>query len=155
MRRQPARALRIIAGALLSSDLDSKELLEISERLRYDRRWTERLSSLIQDLAHTSGRAGLDSRGPGLTSEPQSAQDFADELTRMFSRKRLRKLKALHILRRLSDSKSWKADPSRTLRENAEDLIRTLPGPKQARVLVARVAEYLGYAQDPYLRGLS
>ena len=155
MRSKPERALRIIGGALLGSDLNAHELLELSERILFDRAWRERLSRLLRDLAHVSrARYG----GEYVEYEdvaPQEPEEFAAEITRLFSRKRLRKQDALAILRKASNTKSWKPQPRRTVRENATKLVRTLGGPEEARVLVADVAEILGYGRDPYLRGLS
>ena len=155
MRGKQERALRVIAGALLGSELDPRDLLEISERLTFDRKWTERLSSLIRELAHASERTGLGRYLEVPAPEHETAADFAEELTRLFSRKRLRKLEALKILRKVSGSQSWKLDPRRTLRENVTELIATLSGPKEASTLVVRVAQFLGYPGDSYLRELS
>lgn len=154
MGQRKDKASRLIAAALLGSDLSSKELFEISDRLMFDSRWTERLALYVREIAEITdmSRLGLGtSIGLGHRDKPE---EFADELVELFSRKRLPKIQVLGILEMLSGSKTWKSDSKRTVRENSEALIRTLRNPKEASDLVKQVGRYLGYSGDPYLRDL-
>ena len=88
-------------------------------------------------------------------SDSESAEDFAEDLVKLISRRRLSKDKALMTLKEATKSRKWPPDPSRTLRQNARELLMTLRGPDEAKRLVNEVASMLGYAHDPYLRELT
>jgi len=155
MKSTREKALRIVSGALLGSDLTARDIMEISELVIHDRLWAERLSRHIREVVQASERSFRPRQRELGASEGEDAEDFAAELTRLFSQKRMSKANALSVLRAAGSSKSWTPEPRKTLRENAETLVRTLPGPKEALLVVRRVSEMLGYGGDPYLRGLS
>lgn len=152
MGRRQEKAYRLIAAALLASDLTGKELFEISDRLMFDPRWTERLALYLREIVEISemSRLGL---GKSISiGQRDMPEEFADELAELFSRKRLPKKHVLAILRDLSGSKVWNPDPKRTVRENSKELILTLDNSKKASDFVNLVANFLGYSRDPYLR---
>ena len=154
MRGNKERALRLIAGALFGSDLTPKDLMEISECLFSDRKWTERLSYVVRELARTLD-VSRSNPYPEILHPEQTSEESVGELVRMFSQKRLSKAKALSLLEELSDSNSWKPDARRTLRENARALVLSLSGAEETSALIARIADFLQYGGDPYLRRLS
>ena len=153
MRGKQARVSRVIAAALLGSDLSPRELVEVSERLLFDRAWIQHLSEMIREVAQLSGAANQ-RLWIGVES-PQSALEWAVQVVDLLSRKRLRKVEALSLLEQTKGSSSWKPKRNRTLRQNAEDLLRLVDDEEEARAIVGRIAELLGYPSDPYLRELA
>lgn len=156
MGQRHDKALRLIAGALVGSDLTERELVSISERLMFDPSWTRRLAMFLKEVARASDAFRRDSiMKLGFSESEMSDEDIADELTELFSRKRLTKAQAFRVLKKASKSKEWEPHPGRTLRENCISIVQLQPNPEEARSLVNRVAELLGYASDPYLRELA
>lgn len=155
MRQQQHRVLRLLAGALLGSDLTPKELMEISERLLFDPKWTERLAVYLRGIAEVSGSFSSKNREDFGYVRHDGLGDYANELVELFSRKQTRKNDALIVLKKASRSKKWKPQPSRTLRENCFELMRTFSREDDAVLLINRVADMLRIESDPYLRGLS
>lgn len=155
MRERKDRVFRLIAGALLGSDLTRKELTEISERLLFDLKWTEKMATYLREIAQVSEslpRGRTKDVGYRMHERPEV---FANELAELFSRKRVRKDEALEILRKISKSENWMPNSEQTVRENCHSLIQGLSNPNNAISLVDRVASALGIESDPYLRGLS
>ena len=153
MREKQARVSRVIAAALLGSNLSPRQLVDISERLLFDHAWVQHLSEMIREMAHLFDAA--DQRPRIGVESPQSTVEWADQIVELCSRKRLRKVDALNVLDRSKGSSRWEPKRERTLRQNAEDLLRLAGDDENARAILARVAESLGYQSDPYLREMT
>ena len=155
MGRGDDKALRLIAGALIGSDLTERELITLSERLMFDDRWTRKLAMLIKDLSHLPDVDQLDSGMKlGLREVQGSDIELVDELMELFSRKRAPKSHALNILAKANKSKVWEPQPQRSFNENCTNFIKLQPK-SEARAVINRVAHLLGYPNDPYLRELA
>ena len=148
------RTQRLIVGALLGSNLSQKELIYISERLLYDKKWREQLAIYLRNIAEITymSRTKADMYHEG--ADRDLAEEYAAEIVEMFSSKRVPKLDSLKTLKNFSRSKSWIPSPNRTVRENATELLRSLKTENEVKALLNDLADYLGYEGDPYIRGL-
>jgi len=145
------RILRIIVGSLLASSLSDRELILVSERLLVDKRWARRLAFMLRELPRITRSAGL---GRGLDPDTVSFDACVEETLDLFKQKRWPKRKALDLLRHLNPARSWKPDPTRTLRENVNQLLGQFSSAREASGFVHTLAQHLGYQRDPYLHNL-
>lgn len=155
MARKRDKTYRLIVGALLGSNLTDKELLQISERLIFDSRWSEQLGLYVREIVDVLefSRPKFE-EGFGL-DQADSPEFFAYEIVELFSKKRLPKKEALAILSEVSGSKEWKPNHNLTVRQNSVALLLTLRSSTVALDLIKKIRYRLGYGGDPYLRELN
>ncbi len=155
MARKRDKTYRLIVGALLGSNLTNKELLQTSERLIFDSRWSEQLGLYLREIVDISEFSKLKfEEGFGL-DQADSPEFFAYEIVELFSRKRLPKKEVLAILSEVSASNEWKPNPNLTVRENSMALLQILGSRTEALNLTKKIRYRLGYGGDSYLRELT
>lgn len=148
MAKAADRATRIIVGALLGSSLSYAELRKVSKRLRFDKRWTQNLASLIEELGFVSGAALLsDHRADEL-------DDLVEQCLAMMKRRKVSKIDALELLSKTGAKFKWKPNPKKPVRANIEALFSIVDKDDDRRLLVHSLAKKLGIEDDPYLRDL-
>jgi len=145
------RIERILAAAVLGSDLSPHEIRDFCDRLRFEPGLAERLVKLLGNVAMTLDDLSLSK--PAYRSESEDPRiGMIDEILGMLKRSKVSRERALKILSR--ESGGWRADPKLTLRRNVRDLVEILPS-SEAHQFQGRVARALGLPEDPYLRGLT
>lgn len=149
------KIIRLMAGALLSSDLSYQQLLEVSDRLKVDREWLEEISVVIRELAEVARRGGRRSFSRPEDASASGHESDVGQIIDMVNRKRMRRSAALEILAELSEShgKPWTPNTEWTLRRNVDDLLRRL-SPRDSRIMMKQLSEVLGIPSDAYLREL-
>ena len=145
---------RLIAGALLGSELSSRELMELSERLRFDRTWTDQLANFMEELAHITSLRPIRRYGESPRDEYDERSSPVDEIVDIFRSKRLRKTDALEILVAFAGGQNWMPNPGETLRQNVHQLLKSLPRAKEKTELINNIVGALSTHRDPYLRKL-
>ena len=149
------KVTRLIAGALLSSDLSYPQLLELSDRLRFDRQWLEQLSATVGELAEVARRGGRRSVSRQVTPAASGRETYVEQIVDMFNRKRMRRSRALDLLAEISATQGnqWMPNGDWTLRQNVDSLIAGLSA-QESRTVMKQVSEILGISSDAYLREL-
>lgn len=145
---------RTIGGSLLGSNLTRKELMELSERLIFDPRWSAELGEYLRELFFVSyGNKKRDVRGRNQYSDNLEVAEV--EIVELFKRRRARKSDALRVLTKASRTKNWRPIHKLTVRQNVVNLLRSLESVDDISGLVYDVRKLLGYSGDPYLDALS
>jgi hypothetical protein len=138
----------------MSSTLETTDLLEVAGRIQHDRPFTDRLGRLIAESAYLVESVR---RAPA-RSAPAELQTFAssaDELLRLFEKKRMPKRGALGTLRAVSRGADWKPRLEATLRQNIVELLENFDKVEQRERLITETAKILGMSEDPFLRELA
>ncbi len=146
------RALRVIVGALLGSELKRADLHRIADRFARDSRWAGMLAEALHEAAELSRLRTRPGRQKALFPGQPMSDELAEETHQLLSRKRLPKLEALSILEHAARGSKWRARPDETLRENVILFFDALRDPHEALEATHRVREMLGLGGDEYFR---
>ena len=155
MTAKQDKIIRLIAGTLYAAGLSYRELIEVSDRLIFDRLWLDQLSQTIRRLAETDRQDAKSHIVSPKKTAPTRKGTYVAQILHLLRQKRLRKTIALSLLAKVSQAEqiNWTGSQSLTLRRNVENLVDIL-SPSQSKIVIARLSDVLGVSRDAYLREL-
>lgn len=150
--RTKKRALRVIAGAIISSDLSLVELAELAEALRRDSQLPLELGRLLeQTVRGIEPSHGLMESHRSRGSVDMESVRVVDQIMAVLNRRRKGKKAVIAWLQGLGD-RYVKLDPAGTLREIVKQYVTLAPAATLEQLRADLGLE--GATVDPYLKGI-
>ncbi len=153
MKSKKDASIRLIVGALLTSNLTTREIMGIAKIIRNDPSWPLKLSDCIIDVINITN-AQINSPKHLYYQETENVEYMADDLLRAFKAKGIAKKNALKLLYANAKGLQWKPNQNKSLRENIIQLLNFAELDGVATRIHDQIFDYLNVRKDPYLREL-
>jgi len=147
------RALRVLSGAIITSDFSLSEITELEHALRKDSEFSHQLAVLLEHVGRSIESPRGAKKSLHLASRKNREEDtVVDEIMTVLKRRRASKKEIIAWLRKGSDNKMAMLDPNQTLHEIVATYVSLASENELERVLFELGTR--DETMDPYLRGI-
>lgn len=151
--RTRERAIRVVAGTLLTSDLSLAEISALGRALREDSQLARDLGRLLEDtvLGIEPSHGSMKTRRVGIRIDAEHA-GLVDQILTVLKRRRKAKKVVVTWLKTVGDGQVGDLNPAWSLREIVSKFVAHAPA-----VVLEKLQNDLGLetcTTDPYLKGI-